>query len=250
MLRKAVVAFLFMLPLFAFCQDVGEVEWKKVIVKEWSVDAFLTTNGGGIGFEHGRTPNYYDKHFWEIDFLYNAHHKAVRAHSYFANARPYAYGKLCDLFFLHAGYGYQRTIHQKPYWGGVRIRYTLSGGFSLGMALPVYLRIAKFDNATGYYTSESTERYVPEKHNIDDIICRASFFKGIGETSLHPGFYFKTGLNFDFSKDEYTMHALEVGGLIDMVFPFVQQMAFNKAKPFYLCAYIAYHFGKRKGNYE
>ncbi|MCQ2263548.1 MAG: hypothetical protein MJZ70_04630 [Bacteroidales bacterium] len=239
-----------MLPLFAFCQDVGEVEWKKVIVKEWSVDAFLTTNGGGIGFEHGRTPNYYDKHFWEIDFLYNAHHKAVRAHSYFANARPYAYGKLCDLFFLHAGYGYQRTIHQKPYWGGVRIRYTLSGGFSLGMALPVYLRIAKFDNATGYYTSESTERYVPEKHNIDDIICRASFFKGIGETSLHPGFYFKTGLNFDFSKDEYTMHALEVGGLIDMVFPFVQQMAFNKAKPFYLCAYIAYHFGKRKGNYE
>lgn len=250
MLRKAVVALLFMLPLFAFCQDVGEVEWKKVIVKEWSVDAFLTTNGGGIGFEHGRTPNYYDKYFWEIDFLYNAHHKAVRAHSYFANARPYAYGKLCDLFFLHAGYGYQRTIHQKPYWGGVRIRYTLSGGFSLGMALPVYLRIAKFDNATGYYTSESTERYVPEKHNIDDIICRASFFKGIGETSLHPGFYFKTGLNFDFSKDEYTMHALEVGGLIDMVFPFVQQMAFNKAKPFYLCAYIAYHFGKRKGNYE
>lgn len=247
---KCILVLFLLLPFFALAQEVGEVDWKKVIVKEWSVSAFLNTNGGGIGFEQGRTPTYYDKHFWEVDFLYNAHHKAVRARSYFANARPFAYGKLCDLFFLRAGYGYQRTIHQKPYWGGVRIRYTLSGGFCLGMALPVYLRVAHYDTSTGYYTSESVECYDPDKHYIDDIITRASFFKGIGQTKLRPGFYFKTGLNFDFSKDEYTMHALEVGGTIDMVFPFVQQMAFNKAKPFYLCAYIAYHFGKRKGNYE
>ncbi|MCR5115004.1 MAG: hypothetical protein K6A95_04920 [Bacteroidales bacterium] len=244
-----VVALLLLLPLSLLGQDVGEVEWKKVIVKEWSVNAFLTTHGGGVGFQHGRTPNYYDKHFWEIDFHYNLHYKAVRARSYF-NAKAYAYGKMCDLFFLHGGYGYQRTIHQKPYWGGVRIRYTLSGGFSLGLAVPVYLYVAQFDNTTGLYTSYTTERYEPGKHNIDNIVSRAPFFKGIGHTQLRPGFYFKTGLNFDFSKDEYTMHALEVGGLIDMVFPFVQQMAYNKAKPFHLCAYIAYHFGKRKGNYE
>ncbi len=249
MLRKSLVGLLLLLPFFAICQDVGEVEWKKVIVKEWSINAFLTTNGGGVGFQHGRTPNYYDKHFWELDFLYNFHYKAVRARSYYAVSKSFAYGKMCDLFFLRGGYGYQRTIHQKPYWGGVRIRYTLSGGFSLGLAVPVYLNIAEFDN-NGQYTGYSVERYNPENHNIDNIVCRAPFFKGIGSTQLRPGFYFKTGLNFDFSKDEYTIHALEVGGSIDMVFPFVQQMAFNKAKPFYLCAYIAYHFGKRKGNYE
>ena len=229
---------------------MGEVEYKKIIVKEWSVDVFLNTHGGGIGFQQGRTPNYNDKHFWELEFMYNAHYKAVRARNpYFPDARAFAYGKLCDLFFLHGGYGYQRTIHQKPYWGGVRIRYTLSGGFSLGLAMPVYLNIAEYAN-NGLMDGYTVERYDPEIHNIGDIIGRAGFFRGIGQTSLRPGFYFKTGLNFDFSKDDYTIHALEIGGSIDMVFPFVQQMAYNKAKPFHLCAYIAYHFGKRKGNYE
>lgn len=250
--KRFLSAFFIWMPFFALGQDidVGDVDWKKIIVKEWNVDFFLTTNGGGLGFQHGRTPTYNDKHFWELDFVYNVHHKAVRARNpYYTNARPFAYGKLCDLFFLRGGYGYQRTIHQKPYWGGVRIRYTLSGGFSLGMAMPVYLYIAEVNN-TGYVIGQKVERYDPDVHNVDDIIGRANFFKGIGKTSLHPGFYFKTGLVFDFSKDESTIHALEVGGTIDMVFPYVQQMALNKAKPFFLCAYIAYDFGKRKGAHE
>ena len=237
-------------PLFAYTQDVGEVEWKKIIVKEWNINVFINTNGGGFGFQHGRTPTYYDKHFWEIDLTYNFHHKQVLAKNpYFPQARAYSYGKLCDLFFLHGGYGYQRTLHQKPYWGGVRVRYTLSGGFTLGLAVPVYVYIAHYAN-DGSYTGQETVQYDPEKHSIDDIISRANFFHGIGKTKLRPGFYVKTGFNFDFSKDEYTIHALEVGGTFDMVFPFVQQMALNKAKPFYIGAYIAYQFGQRKAPHE
>ena len=247
-----ILAFILLIPFILHGQDinVGDVEWRKVILKEWNIDIFLNTSGGGIGFQHGLTPDYYNKHFWEIDALYNVHHKAVRARNpYFTNAKPYAYGKLCDLFFLRGGYGYQRTIHQKPYWGGVRIRYTLSGGFSLALAMPVYLYIAQYAH-DGTMSGQTVERYNPEQHDIGDIIGRASFFQGIGKTRPHPGFYFKTGFTFDFSKDEYTIHALEIGGTIDMVFPFVQQMAYNKAKPFYLCAYIAYNFGKRKGPHE
>ena len=249
--KKACIGMLlWVFPLIAYTQDVGDVEWKKIIVKEWNLNVFLNTNGGGIGFQQGRTPNYYDKHFWEIDLTMNLHHKQVLAKNpYFPQARAYSYGKLCDLFFLHGGYGYQRTLHQKPYWGGVRIRYTLSAGFTLGLAVPVYVYIAHYAN-DGSYSGQETVQYDPEKHAIDDIISRANFFQGIGKTKLHPGFYLKTGFNFDFSKDEYTIHALEVGGTFDMVFPFVQQMALNKAKPFYLGAYLAYHFGKRKAPHE
>lgn len=229
-------------------QDVGDVEIQKVIAKEWCVNLNINTSGFGLGFQMGRTPNNFDKHFWEIDLDFNQHHKAVRGvNSYFTGATGFAYGKLCDLFFLHGGYGYQRTLNHKPYWGGVRVRYTLSGGFSLGMAMPVYVYVA-------YYTPTSiekhSERYDPDVHSINDIVGRGPWFQGFLQTKLHPGFYFKTGFNFDFSQKEETMHVLEVGGMIDMVFPYVQQMAFNKAKPFYLCAYISYSFGKRKGVYE
>lgn len=237
-------------PLIAYTQDVGEVEWKRIIVKEWNLNVFINTNGMGLGFQQGRTPTYTDKHFWEIDLTFNQHHKAVLAKNpYFPQARAYSYGKLCDLFFLHGGYGYQRTLHQKPYWGGVRVRYTLSAGASLGIAIPVFVHLAVY-NIDGSYSRQVTEQYDPEQHSIDNIISRANFFQGIGKTKLHPGFYIKTGFNFDFSKDEYTIHALEVGATFDMVFPFVQQMSLNKAKSFYIGAYIAYNFGKRKAPHE
>src|SRR5574344_1500245 len=186
--------FLFFLLFTGFAQEVGEVEWKKVIVKEWGLGAFINTNGGGISFQKGRTPTYYDKHLWEIDFWYNTHHKAVRAKNpYYSDATGYSYGKLCDLFFLRAGYGYQRTLHQKPYWGGIRIRYTISGGLSLGFAMPVYLYIINYSN-TGSAIGKYSAKYNPEEHNVDNILGRASYFQGIGQTKLHPGFYLKTGI--------------------------------------------------------
>ena len=62
--KKACIGMLlWVFPLIAYTQDVGDVEWKKIIVKEWNLNVFLNTNGGGIGFQQGRTPNYYDKHF-------------------------------------------------------------------------------------------------------------------------------------------------------------------------------------------
>lgn len=230
-------------------QDVGEPEMQRVTIREWELEVFLNTSGGGIGFQQGWTPDYFNKHFWEINFLYNQHPKAIRGrNTSLPEATTYSYGKLCDLFFLRAGYGYQRTLNHKPYWGGVQVRFTFSGGFCLGMGLPVYLNIL-VPNSLGGATIE-TERYDTAKHNIGNIVGRAGFFRGIGKTALRPGAYAKTGLHFDFSKDNLVTHAIEIGASVDIVFPPIQQMAFNKAKPFYLCAYIAYHFGKKKGHYE
>ena len=70
---------------------------------------------------------------------------------------------------------------------------------------------------------------------------------GILETIVRPGFYAKTGLVFDFAKSDYKLNALEVGLQVQMVFPFIQQMAFNPAKKVYLTGYLTYNFGKKKG---
>ena len=240
-IKRACFLILFLFPaFFIFGQEVGEPEGQTVTSREWDVSFFLNTAGGGIGFQYGWTPDHFNKHFWEIDFLYNKHPKAVRGTSSIQGSTPYSFGKLYDLFFLRGGYGYQRILNHKPYWGGVELRYTLSAGFSLGMGVPVYLRIITQDNTL------EIERYNPELHTISEIYGNAGFFKGIWKTALRPGFYGKTGLRFDFSKQELVIHVLEIGVTIDMIFPFIQQMAFIKAKPFYFGAYIGYHFGKKR----
>ncbi len=228
--------------LGAHAQEVGEF-YHDVTLKEGNGEIFLTTNGFGVGFQHGRTPDLYNKHFWEVEFLYNKHPKSVRSvNVLYEGVRPCRYGQLYTLFFLRGGYGYQRTLHTKPYWGGVQVKYSLSAGPAIGMGIPNYVEVLNYN--TGF---SEIVRFDPAKHNLNNVIGGAPFYTGILQTIFRPGFYAKTGFNFEFAKDDYKVQALEVGLSIDMVFPFIQQMANNPTKKFYLCAYLAYDFGSRKG---
>lgn len=238
----------FLLFVFFVClcsaksQEVGEF-YHDVTLKEWNLELFANTSGFGVGFQHGRTPDILNKHYWEVELLYNQHPKSVRSiNPLYEGVRPCRYGQLCTLFFLRAGYGYQRTLHQKPYWGGVKVSYNFSAGPELGIAIPTFVEILNYN--TGF---SEIVRYDPDKHNLNNILGGTRMFTGLPQTFFRPGFYAKTGLNFDFAKDDYKLSALEVGVSIDMVFPFIQQMANNPAKKLYLCAYLAFDFGKRKG---
>ena len=229
--------------------DVGEAEMEVITVQEWNLSVCLNTSGFGFGFQQGKTPNYKDKHFWEVEFSYYINHKAVLGRSIY-NGRAFNYGKLYDLFFLRGGYGYQRIITHKPYYGGVQIRYFFSAGATICFGMPTFLEII-YDDPDGFpYTK--IERYDPENtyHNLNNIYGAAGFFDRFHKIAVRPGFYGKTGLNFDFSKNPLKMQVLEVGVSMDMVFPFIRQMAFNRTKPAYFYAYIAYSFGKKKARYE
>ena len=223
-------------------QEVGEF-YHDVTLKEWDIELMAHTSGFGVGFQHGRTPDILNKHYWEIELLYNQHPKSVRSiNVLYEGVRPCRYGQLYTLFFAHGGYGYQRTLHQKPYWGGVKVSWNFSGGISLGIGIPNYVEVLNYN--TGF---SEIVRYDPEKHNLNNILGGARLFNGISQTIFRPGFYAKTGLVFDFAKSDYKLRALEVGIQYQMIFPFVQQMAFNPAKKFYLTGYLSFNFGKKKG---
>lgn len=234
-------------PLFS--QDVGEPEMQQVKSTQWDLSLFVHTSGGGIGYRYGKTPDHFNKHLLEINFLLHFDYKSVRGrNNYFPYSRPFSYGKLYDLAFFRTGYSYQRILSHKPYWGGVEFSYFFNGGFSLGIGLPTYLEIAYFSASGNYITK--IERYDPEVHTLGNIVGGASFFDRFHKIAIRPGFYAKTGVNFDFTKNNNNIQMLEVGFAIDMIFPPLQIMAFNERNPFYLSAYIAYHFGRKKGIYD
>ena len=237
--------------LYAQEIDIGDAEMEVIIAKEWNILLCLNSSGFGLGYQQGKTPNYKEKHFWEVEFSYYINHKAVLGRTY-TEGRSFSYGKMYDLFFLRGGYGYQRVITTKPYYGGVQIRYFFSLGASICLGIPTYLEII-YDNPSTGYPYTKTEKYDPENsyhNNFANIFGAARFLDRFHQIAVRPGFYGKTGLNFDFSKDPLKMQVLEVGISMDMVFPFIQQMAFNRTKPAYFYGYIAYSFGKKKPRYE
>lgn len=243
LLRKAPLTLLLAVACcLSWAQNVGEY-YHDVTDKEWNFQIFANTAGFGGGFQHGRTPDLYNKHFWEVQFMVNKHPKSIRSISaLYDNVRPIRYGQLYSLFFLQAGYGYQRTLHLKPYWGGVQVSYVLSAGPVLGIGIPNYVEVLNYN--TGF---SEIVRYDPEKHNLNNILGGARLINGISQTIFRPGFYAKTGLVFDFAKSDYKLRALEIGIQYQMIFPFVQQMAFNPAKKFYLTGYLSFNFGKKIG---
>jgi hypothetical protein len=253
-MRKFIL-FIFLLTccvsLFSQEIEVGEAEMETITIKEWNFSINLNSSGFGFGFQSGKTPNYKDKHLWEVELLYSIHYKAVLGRV-IPEGRSFNFGKLYDLFFLRGGYGYQRIITHKPYYGGVQIRWFFSAGAAICFGLPTYLEIIKITkiDSTNYVFDLEVERYNPENHNINDIYGAARFFDRFHKIAVRPGFYGKAGINFDFSNNPLKIQVLEVGVSMDMVFPFIKQMAHNPTKPVYFCGYIVYSFGKKKTRYN
>jgi len=248
-MKKLLLFFGFFAYYFSFYAqeiEIGEADMEVITIKEWNILLSLNTSGFGLGFQQGKTPNYKDKHLWELEFLYRISHKAVLGRT-FPDGRSFQFGKLYDLFFLRGGYGYQRIITHKPYYGGVQIRYFFSFGASICFGLPTYLEIIKIKDGTAY---TEAERYDPDEHSIANIYGAARFFDRFHKIAVRPGFYGKAGLNFDFSNNPLRMQVLEVGASMDMVFPFIQHMAFNRVRPVYFYGYIAYSFGRKKPRYD
>jgi len=224
--------------------------------KELYGAAIFHSAGWGFGFRIGQNRTYYNKKMFEFDLVEMKSPKEYkRSNASFTNSRRYVYGKLNNLYLLRAGYGAQKLLNRKPYWGGIEVRLFYYGGLSVGLAKPVYLYIANYtivDNQL--YYDITTEKYDPEVHfpwrvNIPsrdiDIYGKAPVYKGFNEIKPFPGAYAKLGFNFEYGSYNQSIKAIEVGATIDAFPKAIPVMAFNDPYHFFINVYISFTFGKR-----
>lgn len=225
-------------------QEVGGGLSTSVLLrKEKAFSAHISSNGIGFGFRQGKQNSVSRKTFFEAEITTMKHEKEIRSHNYFTT-RSYYYGKLNSMVLLRPGIGIHRIVSEKPYWGGVEVRYFYFAGASVAVLKPVYLIVIKANSAaTEYYYAE--EPYNPDEHFPDNIMGRGSFTKGFNELKLIAGGYVKGGFHFEFGKDEKIVRSLETGFNIDLYPKHVPLMAFDKNKNIFLTFYISYCFGKR-----
>jgi hypothetical protein len=217
-----------------------------ILEKERSVYFQGHTQGFGMGYQQGRIVNIYSTLQWQAEFVTMKHPKEYkRTNESFPNMLTYSYGKLNRVYMLRGGAGFQRIITDKPYYGGVQVRYNLFGGVNLSVAEPVYLYILYYSPSENDFY-QVLERYDPDKHFTDNILRRGPIGTGLKESKLYPGLYLKGGLNFDYGADRQSLSALEVGATLDAFPKKIPVMAFARNPHLYFTLYIALHIGQRK----
>jgi hypothetical protein len=205
------------------------------------------TLGFGAGYRSGLNRNAFSTRIISFDFVGIRSPKQLKIiNPYYNNAKRYVYGKLNDVFFLRASYGFKRLLHRKPYWGGVEIRWLYEAGASVAVQKPYYLFVRRMiDNNSAVIETEKYHSGI----SIDDIYGRAPFTKGLNETTFVPGLFLRTGINAEFGYVKTTIRALETGIGLDFFPQGVNIMADDNDQRFFLTFYLNFGFGKRFNKY-
>lgn len=209
---------------------------------EKSIGVSLNSNGFGISGRYAKRINARKKTLWEIDGCNIKHPKEVRISNSYYNNRSFVYGKQNLFFNLRGGWGKQKEMFRKVDRGGISIRRYFTVGPTIGLLKPIYYEVFKSGGGINdYYLSE--EKFDPAIH-AGYIYGRASFFKGINETSIMPGIYGRFGLSFEYSKSDVHIHAIETGVSLDLFPKEMKIMATQKNDFYFLTLFVSYRFGK------
>ena len=216
-------------------------EQKIFFRNERSFAILLNTDGIGISYRGAKRIDYRNKRFLEIEAGTLKHPKEYKMYNpYTTGTGSFVYGKLNSVFFLRGGIGHQHEIFKKEDLGGVAIRYFFSAGPVIALAKPIYYRVI--------YVIDNELTLKEKKFDIQvlqptDIYSRASFVKGLSEIKVYPGLYAKGGVNFEYSKEDKVIHAIELGAQINAFPKKIPIMASSDNKAIYFSLFVSYRFG-------
>ena len=274
-MKKRIVVFLGVINWFFTVYAQGEIDIQpKVFYRnEWSVAAMLNSNGWGANYRYGkRLDARYgkrlgasNKRLFEIDFAYMKHPKESKTYTY-SGARIVS-GKKNLAFDFRFAYGKQHEIFRKHDVGGIAIRYFYNFGPSLVLLKPIYYDVADFypvPGWPGYYDPikrPESERFDSHWYNSNARVAnRASFLKGFDELNVVPGAFVKFGFNFEYSKQDRIIHALEAGVIAEGFIKQIEIMDFSnpqsgqtkiaKNQQFFFTLFVSYRFGRIVDPYE
>jgi hypothetical protein len=213
--------------------------------KEASGGITVHSNGWGLTFKSGKHVTGFRKRILDFEFLTMKHPKEYSSPSLYDGSKSFIFGKLNYVFFLRGGWGYQNILFAKGERSGVEIRYNYYGGLDLGITKPVYLDFIEDDPNNPDFKILNTKRYNPDDPNqgYENIYGGASFFKGFGEMSIHPGVYGKFAISFEYAAWQQKIAALETGVMVDYFPDAIPMMAFNKYPNLFFNFYISILWG-------
>jgi len=222
----------------------GELnEQQKVFFRnERSFAILLSSDGLGLSYRAAKRIDFRNKTLFEIDAGSLRNIKEYRQESINVQGSTYIFGKLNSTFFLRGGIGHQHELFKKADLGGIAVRYFYSAGPVFAIYKPIYYRVVHYIPPNEYELKD--EKFdVATIASPQDIYSKASFFKGFDQIKALPGLYGKLGFNFEYSKADKIIHAIEIGGQVNAFPKKVPIMAGNNNKALFFSLFVSYRFG-------
>ncbi len=193
----------------------GELDQQQKVFfrNEKSFGISLNSDGIGFGYRGAKRIDYRNKRLFEIDFGTLKHPKEYKISNPYTTGGNFVFGKLNSTFYLRGGIGHQHELYKKADLGGIAIRYFYSAGPVLAIYKPIYYRVLYAVSSTDYVIKE--EKFNSAITMATEIYGRAAFSKGFDEIKVMPGIYAKGGFNFEYSKEDKVIHAVEVGAQVN-----------------------------------
>ena len=229
--------------------------------REFTVDLKLHTNGWALGVNIARLKTYYLTRFINIELGEIKHPKEFRqsfdfqAPSTNKVSRAFIFGKQNNFFVLRGGLGEKRYFSEKAKRKGLAVGMSYQGGVSLGLAKPYYLELVRFAEPGINDFIIRSEKFSEENADvfldINSIYGSSGFSKGLGETSIIPGFHAKIATHFDWGAFDEFVKAIEAGIMVDVFFQKVPIMVESpmvpntENRPFFVNLYLNLQLGKR-----
>ena len=202
----------------------------------------LNTNGWGLNYAEGNRINYLNKKLLEFEFSTLKDSKEVKIQNpVYDTPGTFIFGKMNSVILLRGGIGRQRELYKKADLGGVSVRYFYTGGAVMAVYKPIYYKIIHFLSQYQYEILE--EKFDIKKLDPSMIYSKAAFSKGLNETKILPGIYAKGGFNFEYSKQDKILHAIEIGGQIEAYPRKIPIMATENNKAIFFSLFASYRFG-------
>lgn len=239
-MKRLLIIFVFSFAGAICIYSQGEIdEQLKVFFRnERSFGLQLNTDGFGLSYRAGKRIDYLNKRLIEVDLGTLKSPKEYRLRNPLYGGGAFVFGKQNSAFYLRGGYGHQHELYSKEDFGGIAIRYFYSAGPVFAIYKPIYYRIE--DRINEIIIEEPFSSAIADP---SEIAGRAPFTKGLRKTKAIPGGYAKAGFNFEYSKEDRAIHAIEFGGQLSAFFKEVPIMANDKNRQFLFSLFVSYRFG-------
>ena len=219
-------------------EEEGVITYKK----HTAFGGKLTSDGYGAFMEIGRARSVRKGLLFQLEITERKHVKEEKQQGPFSTTAPLIFGKINFFYPVKLGIQYQYLLGNKGNKNGISITGNLGGGISLGLLRPYLMDVDKQGERVfvGYESADSSY------YLNGPYYGGPNFGTGWKKLKVTPGLYIKPALRFDYGKYNEMITALEVGLIGEFYSKKIPQMIYTEQKQFFISAYVALVFGRRK----